>query len=218
MLKLKSLKVLLSLLVLISVFLAIPVFGGTGSLRIEPTWPEAQDSPAYFEIWSQPPDTAYDVYVFLTMTEDSYLGLTGDVTVEWTGPSSPLVIGMGEWTLGQDGVKLPTGAPGGVTDGAAFTLASLKDHLGTDDDVYWAFGPILDGPLTGVHQTLTVTINSDDPHMLVYLMAKSDTEGPFDMRIPPTKPGLVVPEVPFGTIAIVGSMMAALILFSKKSF
>jgi len=205
------------LLVLVSTLLAIPVFAGTGSLRVDPPWPEAQQSPAYFEIWSQPPDDAYEPSVFLAMTESSYLGLTGDVTVAWTGPSSPLVFVIGDWTLAQDGVKLPTGALGGVTDGAGLTVASLKDHLGTDGPIYWAFSPILEGPLTGVHETLTVTINSENPYMLVYLMGKSNPDGPFDMRTPPTRPGLVVPEVPFGTIAIIGSMMAALALFSKRS-
>ena len=50
--------------------------------------------------------------------------------------------------------------------------------------------------------------------MLVYILGKSsDSESLgelYDMRVPPTIPGFVVPEIPLGTISAIATMMGAL--------
>ena len=44
--------------------------------------------------------------------------------------------------------------------------------------------------------------------MLVYVMGKSDCgSDTYDMRVPPTIPGFVVPEIPIGTVLSVLTML-----------
>ena len=201
---------LLTVMTLLSI--SIPVFAGTGSIRIDPPLPDMSASPADFEIWAQS-DVANDPHIFLVITEACYNGLTADTVVSWSGGS--LTIIKAEWNGPEtnNGDKLPPGA----SNGAGYTVASLQDHLDTEGPIYWAFGSILDGAqLTADHQTITVTLSSDDPNMLVYILGKSPDSEDFDMRVPPTIPGFVVPEFPFGTIMSLVSMIAALVIFTKR--
>jgi hypothetical protein len=52
--------------------------------------------------------------------------------------------------------------------------------------------------------------------MLVYILGKSPGSDPFNMRVLPTIPGFVIPEVPLGTIMVLASRIAALTIYSKR--
>ncbi len=206
--------VLLIIMTILS--LSIPVLGGTGSIRIDPPLPEMSTSPADFEIWVQS-GVADDPHIFLVITEACYNGLTGDTTVSWSsgGGGSLTINTPAGWTGPElnNSVKLPPG----LTPGAGIPVASLKDHLDTDGPIYWANGSILGGAqLTSENKTITVTLSSDDPEMLVYIVGKSPGSDIFDMIVPPTIPGFVIPEIPFGTIMVLASMIAALAIYAKK--
>ena len=72
-------------------------------------------------------------------------------------------------------------------------------------------------PLTSSAESITVTVDSTNVRMLVYLLGKSeDNCDLFDMRIPPTPSGFVIPQIPLGTIAAAAAMFAALGVFAYK--
>ena len=58
---------------------------------------------------------------------------------------------------------------------------------------------------------LTITAPSSDPRVLVYVFG-------ICTKVPPTRPGFIVPEYPIGTIIAVVSMMAALMLRNRVLF
>jgi len=182
----------------------------TGTIRIDPPLPVMLSSPASFEVWVQPsavPTTS--PYIFLVMTKSCYDGLTGDVEVGWTGGS--VTINTADWTEETiDGKKVPPG----TTNGAGYTVASLKDHLGTTEPIYWAFEPFLSEPITQTPQSFTVTLPSTAPRMLVYALGKTDGSELFNNRVPPTIPGFVIPEP--ATIAAVAASSLALIGFAVR--
>ena len=191
--------------------IALPVNAGVGGIRIEPPLPIMTESPAVFTIYVQNGDTANDPHVFLVITESCYNGLMDDVTVSWgEGPGS--LITITNWEEEPEDKKIPPEA----VNGANYTIASLKSHLETSGPIYWAFESILGVPLTTDPVDITVTLPSSDPEMLVYIMGKSDGSELFDMRVPPTIPGFVVPEIPLGTIAGLASMITALLLITKR--
>lgn len=209
--KRSSIVVLLSIVILASLTLT-PVFAGTGGIRIDPPLPEGSESPAVFEIWVQGKTLATDLHIFLVMTESCYEAFSGSVEVSWDGGSIPIPKGAA-WTKETDNsVKVPDG----TTSGAGYTVASLKDHLETFEPIYWAFEPILGDPLGKIKETITVTLPSEDPDMLVYILGKSGASEFFDMRVPPTIPGFVIPEIPFGTAATILAMVAALLFRSRS--
>ena len=206
-----------ALVILAFLLLATPIAyaqGGTGSIRIDPPLPDMSASPAEFIIWAQS-GTAYEPHIFLVITESCKIGLTGDTIVSWDGASSPLIIEEGDW-MGPEinnGDKRPTD----TTPGAGYTVASLKSHLDTDEPIYWIFEPILEGPLTSENETITISLHSSNPKMLVYVLGKHEEEASeYDDRVPPTIPGFVVPEIPLGTLMGLVSMFAALALLAKR--
>ena len=202
-----NLLILIALAISTSI-IALPVNAGVGGIRIEPPLPIMIESPAEFKIYVQNGDTANDPHIFLVMTESCYVGLTGDVNVTWEGG----YITITTWNLEAGETKLPPGSK----EGADYTIASLKSHLETSEQIYWAFEPILGGALTTDPVNITVTLPSSDPEMLVYIMGKSEGSELFDMSVPPTIPGFVVPEIPLGTIAGLASMITALLLITKR--
>jgi len=202
-----NLLILIALAISTSI-IALPVNAGVGGIRIEPPLPIMTESPAEFKIYVQNGDTANDPHIFLVMTESCHAGLTGDVEVSWEGGS----ITITNWYPEPEDKKIPPNAK----NGANYTIASLKSHLETSGPIYWAFEPILSGALTTVPVNITVTLPSTDPEMLVYIMGKSNGSELFDMRVPPTIPGFVVPEIPLGTIAGLASMITALLLITKR--
>ena len=187
---------------------------GTGSIRIDPPLPTMTKSPATFTIWVQGTESAYHPHVFLVMTKACYDGLSGDVTVSWVGGSGGPVTVTGWKEETSNGVKVPTSS----SPGAGYTVASLKDHLGTSGNIYWVIAPILDNnPLVpGETYEISVSMGSTNPEMLVYVIGKSSGSEVFDMVVPPTIPGFVVPEIPLGTIASLLSMAGSAVLFKLK--
>jgi hypothetical protein len=199
-----STKKLLLLLSLVSIFvlpITVALANGAGTIRIEPWWPTTISTPAPFEIWVQPGgDPTTEPHIFLVMTKESYDGLTSDVTVSWNG--NILTIPESGWTEETDnGKKIPN-------DDIGYTVASLKDHLGTSGPIYWVFEPFLSGDIIGTKQSFTVTLPSDDPRMLVYAIGKTGGSDEFNNRVPTTNPGFVVPEP--STIAAVAIPTATL--------
>jgi hypothetical protein len=209
----RSLPLLLIIVILISTPIAFAVDpGGVGSLRIDPPLPIKTATPAVFEIWHQS-SIAYDPHIFLVIPESCFLALTGDTVVSWTGVSSPVTIEIGDWLGPYDDNSAglpPTASP-------AYNVATLQSKFPTNDPVYYIFEPILEGPLTTTKETITVTLQSDDPEMLAYILGKQTVESEvFDTRVPPTIPGFVIPELPLGTLMGLASMLAALVLIIKK--
>jgi hypothetical protein len=138
------------------------------------------------------------------MTDACYAGLV-DVTITWDGGSATIPKGALWHNETVNGVKVPTG----TTNGAAYTVASLKDHLNTSGQIWWTLVDLWDGILDGTKKTITVTLTSTNAEMLVYIMGSSEGEV-IDTRVPPTIPGFVVPEVPIGSISTILAMMGAL--------
>lgn len=213
---------MLQIVLLSAIILIVPVFGGTGLIRIDPAIPRVISSPADFTIWVQGGDTAYNPHIFLVMTQTSYNSFSGDVKVAWVdGVAGYVNLSKGvDWTKASGSSKLPPG----TTTGAGYNIATLKSHLsGTTEDIWWAFAPILENPLDGTNKTITITFPATSPHMIVYILGKSensdifDVEYEFDMKVPPTIPGgFLIPEVPYGTIATLITMLGAFYVFYTK--
>jgi hypothetical protein len=192
-------------------------FAGTGSIRLDPhssTYPQSimLSSPATFNVTVQGADGAFDPHILLVMTNASYQGLSGNVTVNWTG--GQISIAPGDF-IEPVGTKIPPGA----TNGAAYTVSSLRDHIGvsgaSDNSLWYTFKSILSGPLSKSGNLFTVTITSTATRMLVYVLGKSsEAATEFDMKVPNTQPGLVVPE-PMPVLITIGSF-AALALYAIK--
>jgi hypothetical protein len=162
-------------------------------------------SPATFNV-SVTEHPADDPHILLVMTKACYNGLTGSVEVTWSGGSKSFP--AADFTAATTG-KVPPSTPG-----ADYTVASLQDHLGVShsEDVYYAFGPFLSGPITQTAQTFVVTLPSTAPRMLVYAIGKSSTD--FDNKVPTTIPGFVVPEL--GPILLALASFSALGLYSLR--
>ena len=179
----------------------------TGALRITPHgsyYPEPVmlTSPATFNITAIDHVTAYDPNILLVMTNASYQGLMGDVMVEWEGGSRNFI--KAQFTsVHLNSAHVP---PTGTTNGAWYTVASLKEHIGVngtaDDTLWYVYGPFLSRPIDQTPQNFTITLNSENPRMLVYAIAKTFSCNFFDIaccndfntRVPPTQPGFVVPD------------------------
>ena len=200
----------------------------TGTIRLGPiVWPVPVASPADFAVWVEGAgDPTYDPHVLLVMTEDCWNGLTGDVVVDWTADLVSFNKTANFTAVTSNSANVP---PAGTSSGARYTVASLKDHLSyglsepinSTATIYWAMGAFLSGPITGTPQNFTVTLSSTDPRMLVYVLGKTEeSNGEFDnfisRKVPPTNPGFIVPEVPFGTIAVFLAMLGALGVIAIK--
>ena len=199
------------LLVLPILLLTVPVVLAqpTGTVRIEPALPVESTSPADFEVWVKPSgDPTSDPHIFLVMTASCYAGLDS-VKIYWGAGEDPDIV------LTNDGVWTEETVPGtkvppDTTNGAGYTVASLKDHLGTTDSIYWAFVSILDGDdITQTPTPFTIILNSESPKMLVYILGETSGSSLFDNRVPPTIPGFVIPEP--ATIAAVVTPLIGLI-------
>jgi hypothetical protein len=217
-------------LVIMTAVAVVPFASGqTGGLRISPAWSTMVSSPANFTVWAQSADS-YDVNVLLVTTEECYNQFADApstvATVDY--PDGGFAVGFTKNAFNaatNNSEKVPPGA----TSGAGYTVASLKDHLdynlstplGSGDTIYWAIALLDDpdfDPLTTSPVNITVSEEGcSNPRMLVYLLGKSeDGADLFDMRIPPTEAGFVVPEIPVGSIAAAAAMFTALGLFAYK--
>lgn len=204
-------------LVLLIVASAVPAFatGGTGQLKINPALPIALTSPATFTV-NVTQGESYDPHLLLALTTDCYDGLTG-IVVTWTGGS----VNFLKTDFTGDNTNSHK-VPDGATDGASYTIASLKEHLNVVDTIYWACKSFLSGPITTTPTAFTITITSAHTKMLVYALGKSQnfdllsltSESLLDMKVPNTIPGFVLPEAAPVMLSI-GSL-AALGIYAVK--
>ena len=195
----------------------------TGGLRISPQWPIMVSSPSPFTVWAQSANS-YDVNVLLVTTEECYSEFADAPAVVASVSENSLTI-----ELTKDDFTAATSnsekVPGNTTPGAGYTVASLKDHLdyglstpiGSDDTIYWAIAP-LNFDLTTTPTTITVSEEGcSNPRMLIYLLGKSvDDATLFDMNVPPTNPGFMVPEITAGSIMAAATMFGALGLYTYR--
>ena len=204
------------------------VIAGTGGLRISPQWPIMVSSPATFTIWAQSADS-YDVNILLVITQECFDGMpispATSVGLQYGGPLIGFTKDDFTGVTGMGGVNVP---PGETTPGARYTVASLKDHLDfglsealeSDDTIYWAMASLAHAdfdPLTTTPREISVEVDCEDPRMLVYLLGKSVNDATlFDMKVPPTNPGFLVPEIVVGSLMAAGTMFGALGLFAYK--
>jgi len=213
------------IIVICSTLLLLAMISGasaeTGTIRIETPegeyWPVMLESPTDFEIWVQGAGnpTSYP-NILLAMTEASWIGLT-DVVVTWSGGSA--TFSSGDFASAQENsAKIPPG----TTPGGSYTVATLKDHLSyglsepisADATIYWAMKPFLTGPLTHDHQEFSVALSSTSPRMLVYALGKIGDSTLFNNKVPPTRPGFVVPEL--GTALMLIASFSAFALYTLK--
>ena len=191
----------------------------TGTIRIDPVWPVMLGSPADFEIWVQGAgNPTSEPNILLAMTEACWEGLTGNIVVSWSGGS--VIFTKEEFTAVQvNGNKVP---PLGTTKGACYTVASLKDHLSyglsvpisKTETIYWAMQPFLSGDLIETTQKFTVTLPSTHPRMLVYVLGKTEGSNIFDNKVPPTRPGFVIPEL--GTMLLILAPFTAFAVYAVR--
>jgi hypothetical protein len=211
----KKIMVLVTILAFAALLVA-PVLAN--NIVIEPTWPAVVESGDTLTIYINSNDPGYDPHVFLAMPFSCWDGLTGPVVISWTGGS--LSIAQGEFMGPADdtdpGLKLPTDPLSlpVANDGIGYTVSSLQSHLGTDEDIYWAFEPFLAADLTKTPQEFTVDLPSTAPKMLVYALARVSPGGDYSDKVPPTNPGFVVPEV--ATIMLSVASIGALSLYALK--
>ncbi|MFC1802860.1 hypothetical protein ACFL0D_02715 [Thermoproteota archaeon] len=176
-----------------------------GTIRIDPNWED--DDPVILEGGS----AEFEIYVtehavshaklFLVMSQACNDGLTGDVEVDWNG-----LVGVSEWSPASSG-KIPD-------EYAVYTVASLRDHLGvpSDETIYWALTET-ERPIDETPDTFTVSLPSNSPRMLIYAIGGNS---PFDNKVPPTRPGFVIPELPLGTLSSIATMIGSYVLLRRK--
>lgn len=197
-------KTLLVPLIVLAIAIAAPAFaiGGVGQIRINPALPTMLTSPATFSV-NVTTGTSYDPHLLLVMTDDCYTGMTGDIMVTWAGGS----VTFAKAGFTSDNTASDT-VPSGTVSGADYTVASLKSHLNTGDQIWWACKPFLAGPITTTPTSFTITITSTHTKMLVYALGMSTDDGTLlDMKTPNTIPGFVVPE-PAAILMALGSFAA----------
>jgi len=195
---------------LILVIIALSVFGITissvlaATIRLDPALPVMVGTEQEFDVWVEgsADNPTRDPHVLLVMTDACYDGGLAIVTVD-----SATIAGWEDETEHTEGIKVPhTGAE----DGTGYTVASLMDHLGTTETIWWALAPLTlegDGHITDVRNPFTVTLASSAPRMLVYVLGKTGGSGDFNNRVPPTNPGFMIPE-PATIVAVALSLMA----------
>jgi hypothetical protein len=179
-------------------------------------------SPATFNIASINSTVAVFPNIVLVMTQASYDGLTAPVVVNWTGTSGQYnqsIFPKGDFQAATSGY-IPD-AMLTPFDCGRYQVSKLKEHLGVngtkDDTLYYTFGPFLGG--SGIGQTpraFTITLPSTHPRMLVLAVARSGVCTPFfNMRVPPCKPGFIVPE-PAPIFLATASLAAAALFIVKR--
>lgn len=209
----KIAKLILPITILIMAMTIVPVYADT--IWVDPYTagypdPIMLSSPATFEVYDNS-KTDYYPHVLLVITPECYNGISGDITVTWTGDSFTKAKTDFIFAENAEGNKIP---PGGKHD-KAYTVASCADHLGVSgSDVYYVYEPFLANPIDSTPQEFTVTITSTDTRMLVYAIGKTENSpaADYDNCVPPSRVGFVVPEP--ATIALMGSLFAAFGLFA----
>ena len=209
----------LSLFMVSALLVGTPVLaGGQGQIRIEPHAfdppdPVTVESPATFEI-TVVEHTAYNPQLLLVTTGACLDGLGGGeiiVSWDWMGPYyTPVGLPAGAFTDIDKGWVPPDDAG----FGKIYQAKSLRSHLGVEDEfIYYAYVdmPVDDDEIAeGDSYEVTITVPSTSPRVLVYAFGICS-------KVPPTRPGFIIPEFAIGTIAALGSMVAALFLRKRVS-
>jgi len=182
-----------------------------GTIRLDPALPVMTGTSETFDVWVEgsSSDPTTDPHVLLVMTDACYDGL-GANGVKVGGA---LITAWEEETEHTEGIKVPHDGIA-ITTGAAYTVASLMDHLGTTDPIWWAFEPLGIGDITDSPAQFTVDLDSSAPRMLVYVLGKTEGSQEFDNRVPPTQPGFMIPEP--ATIAAVATSFVALAVYAIR--
>lgn len=175
-------------------------------------------SPATFTIESANLTVGVFPNIVLVMTKASFVGLTGPVTVDWTGSSQYNQTIFPKYSF-------QTATTGYIPDQMVtpydtgrYNVSNLKKHLGVngtqDDTLYYNFGPFLGGDAIGrIPRQFTVTVPSTNTRVLVLAVARSGPCTPFfNMRVSPGKPGFIVPEI--ATLSLTAASFAAIGLFA----
>jgi len=198
-------------LIVVMAMLISPAYAA--SIRISPYStgypnPIMLSSPAKFNITAtQGASAVYQPHILLVMTNASYDGLSGDVTVTWTGDSITFQKTNFTYAPKDSENKIPPSVS------ADYTVASCADHLGVSGapGVYYAYGPFLSEPITTTEKSFTVTASSTALRMLVYAIGNTvDNSGEYDTNVPHSQPGFIVPEP--------GPILAVLAFFSALAF
>jgi hypothetical protein len=196
-----------------------------GSLLITPhgsyyPLPTMLSSPATFSIVATDSITANAPNIVLVMTNASYQGLTGNVVVGWTGKSGEVnesIFPKSSFQAISTGyIPDPMVTP---FDSGRYNVSDLKEHLGvngtSDDTLYFTYGLFLGGhSITQTPVTFNVTASSTNLRMLVLAIAMTSCSPTYNLRVPPCRPGFVVPEP--ATVFIATSLIAALAFYSIK--
>ncbi len=178
-------------------------------------------SPATFTIESSNTTIGLFPYIVLVMTKASYDGLTASVRVNWTGTSgqyNETIFPKNTFSATTTGYIPDTTITS--FDTGRYLVSNLKQHLGvngtTNDMLYYVFGPFLGGTAIGrIPKQFTVTLPSTHPRMLVLAIARSGVCAAFfNMRVPPCRPGFIVPETP--PIFIAMATFLAIGLYAAK--
>ena len=176
-------------------------------------------SPATFTIEAKAPLTISNPNIVLVMTNACHAGLTGPIVVTWIGKS-----GQSNESVFQNWDPISTGyVPSSIVtpyDAGRYNVTFLKECLGvngTQDDTLWYnFGSFLAGsPIGQTPRSFTVTLPSKNPRMLILAVGLSGVcTRFFNSRVPPCRPGFIVPEVP--PILIAMASFAAVGLYAVK--
>ena len=215
-LKIKYLKItLLALLLPLVLNIGYVLAQGAGQIKIAPPYHLLTSIPITYHVYTEGAGKiAYDPHIFLAMSEDSWTALD-NVTVSWEGE----ILGFEQddfTAVSDNGLKIP------VDDNIGYTVASVKDHLcdgsgeviGPEDSIYYVFAKFPIGEINNTAKSFVVTLYSGSPNMMIYILGKSDANGEFDMRTPPTPSGFVIPEP--ATISVIVASMAGFVAYSKK--
>jgi len=192
---------------LILVIIALSVFGITissvlaATIRLDPALPVMVGTEQTFDVWVEgsADNPTTDPHILLVMTDACY---DGGITIVTVTDAT-----IGSWnseTEHTEGITVPHT---GVVAGTGYTVASLMDHLGTTETIWWTLAPLAIGDITDTPKQFTVSIQSVAPRMLVYVLGKTGGSEDFNNRVPPTKPGFMIPE-PATIVAVALSLMA----------
>ena len=214
----KQLSLSLLIILLGSAALVVPaIAGGKGWIRIEPHAfdppdPVILESPATFYVnLTSANKEVVDPQLLLITSKACLDGLSGPITVSWNWEPYVPPVGVSPFTevdpkAGGADKWIPLEADG---YGKIYEADSLASHLESGEDTIWY--AYVDMPVDGnkIEGTdlyeFVLTVPSSAPRVLVYVFGE-------DAKVPPTRPGFVIPEIAFGSIAVLALMMAALFL------
>jgi hypothetical protein len=196
--------------------------GEPGWIRIEPHAFDPPDpitvkSPATFYVTVIDHKTIVNPQLLLVTSKACLNGLSDGITISWDwDPYVPTVELIKDDFNEVDPKAEPKWIPPeGDGFGKVYEADSLASHLESGEDTIWYC--YVDMPVDGNQITdedeyvLTITVPSTSPRVLVYVFG-------VESKVPPTRPGFIIPEFAFGTILAVASMIAALLLRGRFSF